>query len=166
MSFQSFSDVKHLFFTSKKEKTTYLILELWIFLNLLTNNNSQKKYSNNFKRLHKHEMFGLSTNFVSNQSSVSSATGTYPIKTPSGQRIQWLSNSYRFPIFENVENLTTFFGISKVSKKFFFHYFGVIVAMFLQNCVYLPNKYLDRQRIHSLLVECFHRSDAWFLLKI
>ena len=60
--------------------------------------------SNNMKNLHKLEFLGLFDNFwVKLKLNFVSETGTYPIKKPTGERLQLLLNRFRVWIHEKVE---------------------------------------------------------------
>ena len=85
------------------------------------------------KTIHKLEFLGLFDNFcVKLKRTFLSETGTYPIKKPTGERLQLLLNCFRVLIYEKVEVFTKVaLENTKCKKVRFVDYFVDLVAIFL-----------------------------------
>ena len=133
---------------------TYSILSPLVVLNLLTHQTSQKLYLNILKKLHRLEVFEISTMSLSNLSSFLSETGTYSMKINNGQDIQLLLNRYRVLIYEFHKNCV---GNTKIEKSYFLLFWCNCGNSFLQNCVYLRKQLYWRTNL--FVVERFQQFD-------
>ena len=132
-------DIKHCCFVSKNSET-YLIFRVWIFkLNL---------YSNNIKRLHKLEMFGLFDNFGVKLKHICIKNWFF-FKKHTGQRIQLLLNGFRVLIQENVGNFTkNALQICKKKLKTFFLFYVIKISYKTE---FISLNTPIGQRVYSLL---------------
>ena len=115
--------------------------------------------SNNMKNLHKLEFLGLFDNFwVKLKLNFVSETGTYPIKKPTGERLQLLLNRFRVWIHEKVEVFEKLrWEILNWKKVIFVDYFVILVAIFFTKLHLSPQTTL----LDNEIVRCWSYSTFW-----